>query len=160
VWAKLFIAAAMCTSISACADMNILPSQENSMPTDIQRMIDENGESKKFIIYKGQYLCGQGTTGITLQIIGSRKNNNIAAIFKFYPLESNIGVSSGSYIVEGKFEKMKGHMDFEPSSWITHPFGYTMVGLQGISTDGGRSFDGTVTGSLFSCSTFSIYEVN
>ena len=131
--------------------------EQNALPPDIASMLNEPQVALNSRTYSGRYLCRQGTTGISLQILGKHGNKTVA-IFHFYPLPSNLNVSSGSFIIEGTYDPIHGSMSFHPVSWITRPSGFMMVGLSGTSTDKGHSFDGSVTDSFLLCSTFSIIE--
>jgi hypothetical protein len=136
-------------AVAGCAEQNALPPNIASMLSNPQGASDSR-------TYTGRYLCNQGTTGLSLQILGKQDNQTIA-IFHFYPLPSNPNVSSGSFIVQGAYDPIHGSMSLHPVSWITRPARFSMVGLSGTSTDKGHSFDGSLTESLF-CSTFSVVE--
>jgi hypothetical protein len=128
--------------------------EQNALPPNIASMLNNPKNALESRIYTGRYLCNQGTTGLSLQILG-KKYNETVAIFHFYPLPANLNVSSGSFIVKGAYDPILGPMSLYTVSWITRPARFTMVGLSGTSTDKGHSFDGSLTDSLF-CSTFSI----
>jgi hypothetical protein len=132
--------------------------EQNALPADIASMLKQPPDPLNSRTYSGQYRCLQGTTGVSLQILG-RRGDKTVAVFHFYPLPTNLDVSSGSFIVEGAYDPVNGSINLHPLSWITRPSGFIMTGLSGTSTDRGRSFDGSVTDSFLSCSTFSITEV-
>jgi hypothetical protein len=76
--------------------------------------------------------------------------------FSFFSILTNPNVPAGSFVVKGVFDEERGLIDMQPVSWITRPFGFVAVGLRGISTDRGTTFEGQITGAFFSCSTFVI----
>lgn len=144
--------------IAGCA---LIPAQQNPLPSDVLKEMNkpEHFDSKNQrndIIYTGEYFCEQGTTGMSLQIIGGKDANSIFAIFHFFPLASNPNVPPGSFVVKGVFDSRRGFLDMEPFSWITRPTGFVAAGLRGTSTDGGNSFEGQLTGVGFLCSTFAM----
>jgi clan AA aspartic protease (TIGR02281 family) len=96
--------------------------------------------------YHGSYVCPQGTTDLSLRILGTLSGSNKYAVFSFGPLPSNPAVPSGSFSVTGHIDITGGGMDLSPAEWIARPPGYNMVGLKGSSNDGGQSFNGYVVG--------------
>jgi hypothetical protein len=150
-----FLASVMITSfLPGCAEQNPLP---QDVVNEIQRQesLDTN-HARIDRLYTGEYICSQGTTGLSLQIIGGESYDDTYGIFHFRPIVTNPNVPAGSFVVRGVFDEMRGTIDMEPVSWITRPFGYVAGGSRGTSTDGGNTFEGQVTGALFLCSTFFI----
>jgi hypothetical protein len=150
-------AAVFVFAILGCAEQNPLP-PELVYEIHRQEQLDSDA-SKHFSTYVGEYLCDQGATGMKLQIIGGESEDNILAVFHFFPIDANPNVPIGSFVVRGIFNKNLGLIKMEPISWITRPRGFSAVGLDGASTDGGLSFEGQITQnhvySLVSpCSTF------
>ena len=109
--------------------------------------------------YSGTYACGQGTTGLELQVLSSEPSSPVQVVFNFVPIEANPDVPNGSFLMDGQFDLTGGTLDLRPQHWITRPAFYTMVGLSGSSIDGGVTFTGSVRGDLLdslSCSTFRV----
>jgi hypothetical protein len=139
----------------------LIPSEQHPIPPDVLKEMDRQAQSnpnhlRKYLTYEGEYLCAQGGTGMSLQVIGEENINARYAIFHFFPLASNPNVPPGSFAVKGVFDEVRGIIDMEPVSWITRPAGFIAAGLRGVSTDGGNTFEGQLTGVSFLCSTFAM----
>jgi hypothetical protein len=140
--------------LAGCAEQNPLPAV---VVDEINRQ-EHLGTNHARIdrVYEGAYICSQGTTGLSLQIIGGKTYDGIYGIFHFHPILTNPNVPAGSFVVKGVFDEAGGLINMEPISWITRPSRYAAGGLRGTSTDGGNTFEGQITGALYSCSTFFI----
>ncbi len=139
----------------------LIPAEQNPLPPDVLREMNKQasaspGHARNHLTYTGEYLCEQGETGMSLQIIGGENDNEIYGIFHFFPLASNPNVPPGSFVIKGVFDDGGGSIDMKPVSWITRPSGFIAAWLRGTSTDGGDSFEGQLTGVSFLCSTFAI----
>lgn len=108
--------------------------------------------------YTGFYACAQGLTGLRLQVLPSNIAISTDVIFNFGPPESNPSVPFGAFLVRGTFYLAGGRLDLHPVSWLSQPVGYTMVGLSGISSDGGETFEGNVLQGS-GCTTFAVHRV-
>lgn len=82
------------------------------------------------VSWQGSYVCGQGTTALTLTIATNDKSR-IAALFHFGPTPENQSVPTGCFEMAGRFDPVTGRLQLEPAFWITQPTGYVMVGLAG-----------------------------
>jgi hypothetical protein len=144
----------MALSSARCAEQNPLPAD---VAEEISRQ-EHSGTNLTRVdkVYTGEYICTQGTTGLSLQIIGGKAYDGIYGIFHFHPILTNPNVPAGSFVVKGVFDDARGIIDMKPVSWITRPFGYVAGGLRGTSTDGGNTFEGQITGTFYLCSTFFI----
>jgi hypothetical protein len=128
--------------------------EQNSLPTEV---VTAMSQSKDALQFRGQYIWDQGTTELNLQVVGGPSSDQSYAIFHFSPIISNPNVASGSYVLKGRFDATQGVITMSPMAWITRPLGYMAVGLNGASTDGGKTYEGQltgVTGLLAGCSTF------
>jgi hypothetical protein len=144
---KVIRASAVTIALAACAE-------QNSLPPQLAAAISQSRDPLQF---KGHYICDQGTTGLTLQVIGGPSIDESYAIFHFSPIISNPNVASGSYVLKGRFDVAEGIITMSPTTWITRPLGYMALGLNGASSDGGKTFEGQLTGVaglLGGCSTF------
>jgi hypothetical protein len=141
-------------TFTGCAEQNPLPPEILSRVNSFGH--SETNPAQPDTYYTGEYLCDQGTTGLKLQILGGQSDREIYGIFHFFPVLTNPDVPAGSFVVKGLLDEQRGLINMEPVSWITRPAGFTAVGLHGASTDNGDTFEGQITGSLFSCSTFVI----
>lgn len=103
-------------------------------------------------VWKGSYVCGQGTTGLTLEIEGADPSR-LTARFRFYPVPENPSVPSGEFEMVGGYDPSTGKFELLPGEWINRPYGYTMVGLTGELD----STKGTLAGRVSSgCKTFAL----
>jgi hypothetical protein len=106
------------------------------------------------IEFRGSYVCAQGLTALVLLVVDDH------AVFNFSAHPANPGVPSGSLSMQGRVDLAGGIMHLEPVGWIVRPYdSWLLVGLEGMSTDHGRSFHGRVTGPP-GCSGFSVKRVN
>jgi hypothetical protein len=147
----------MALLLAGCAEQNPLPAD---VVDEINRQ-EHLGTNHTRIdrVYTGEYICAQGTTGLSLQIIGGETYDGIYGIFHFRPILTNPNVPAGSFVVKGVFDEARGSIDMRPISWITRPSGYVAGGLRGTSTDGGNTFEGQITGAVYLCSTFFIKKL-
>jgi len=103
---------------------------------------------KPLLAYRGSYICAQGVTAVTVWV------GDGTALFSFHAHTANPGVPSGSFAMRGQVDLGAGVMHLKGVQWIERPAGWVMVNLDGVSSDGGLSFHGTVTGP--NCSSFSV----
>jgi len=97
---------------------------------------DKNSEARTVNYYAkafsgrwiGTYICGQGITGLTLNI--ATTSSKMKALFNFYPIPQNHNSKSGSYTLTGQFFT-DGSFRLKPNRWINRPSGYIMVGMEG-----------------------------
>lgn len=101
------------------------------------------------IVFRGTYVCAQGLTVLELLVVEDE------AIFHFSAAPSNPHVPSGWYSMRGTVDLARGLLRLMPERWMNRPGeSWSMVGLDGVSRDGGRSFQGEVAGP--GCTTFSL----
>jgi predicted aspartyl protease len=115
------------------------------------------GETQVIAEYSGEYRCVQGPTALRLQVFGDLSQPTHTVVFQFGPTIGNPTVPTGSFALEGTLQTNGGRLDLHPTQWISQPYGYTMVGLNGLSTDGGNTFLGSVVNGL-GCSSFAIHR--
>lgn len=94
-------------------------------------------------MWVGQYQCGQGATGLSLEIEGS--GSNLSAVFHFYPLPENPRAAEGSYSMRGGFDPVIGQLVLSPARWIQRPGLYSMVGLSALISPDGETLTGRIT---------------
>ena len=99
--------------------------------------------------WKGTYICGQGSTGLTLEITPT--STSIGAVFNFYPIPQNPNAKSGSFSLIGKFA-IDGSFKLKPNRWIKRPTGYIMVGMAGKINLERKELVGSITSE--GCSNF------
>ncbi len=68
----------------------------------------------------------------------------VTAIFHFFATASNPSIPTGTYAMQGKFNRDSGLLQLGGVSWINRPTGYDMIPLNGIISESGRSFTGRV----------------
>jgi clan AA aspartic protease (TIGR02281 family) len=108
--------------------------------------------------YSGSYSCVQGLTKLTLRILKPTSVSDPNVIFAFGPDILNPRVPNGEYWGQDSFSANGSRFTLTPVRWIAQPPGYIMVGLEGVSSDGGATLEGQVVGGL-GCTTFSVHLV-
>jgi WD40 repeat protein len=105
--------------------------------------------------WTGSYVCGQGTTGLSL-VTQAGRGGSLTATFNFYAVPHNPGVPSGSFTMTGTYSA--AGVRLSRSQWISQPFGYIMTNLRaGLPTKGGTVLRGSVrTPGLPTCKTFAV----
>jgi hypothetical protein len=102
-------------------------------------------------IWRGQYVCNQGVTLLTLTI-RLEHPDTLRATFAFRAHPDNPGVPSGEYSMVGKVGPNAGHLKLAAQSWITRPRDYVTVDLEGDYDVKSGRYRGTVAGPR--CSSF------
>lgn len=102
--------------------------------------------------WQGTYVCSQGETGMTLTVVDS--DGDLDAIIEFYEVDSNPGVPSGAFAMEGT--SADGAVSLEGTEWIDEPEGYVMAGIEAELTGSGevQQLAGSVDGE--GCTTFTL----
>lgn len=86
-------------------------------------------------VWRGAYDCAQGTTGLTLSIAGT-SSRALEAKFSFSVGQGGI---TGAYHMTGTYNEADRTLVLRPSTWISQPPGYHMVGLTArLSPDGNK----------------------
>lgn len=103
--------------------------------------------------WEGAYECGQGDTGLALEISEGAAEGELTAIFHFRTIPSNPDVPEGSYRMKGFLED--GKLRLRRLEWIDRPAGYVMVGLNARVTERAPQ---TITGTVSNvgCGAFAI----
>lgn len=104
----------------------------------------------------GRYNCTQGVTALNLTVEHA-EGQAITATFNFGPVPENPEVPKGSYRMTGTYDATKRHMKLSGAKWISAPFGYVMVGLDGHMTSSGQTISGYVP-DLLGCTNFEIHR--
>jgi len=103
--------------------------------------------------WEGTYTCGQGITGLNLDIANT--DSSISAVFKFYPIPQNTKSKSGSFSMLGS-SSADGSFNLKPNAWIERPSGYRMVEMQGKINDNHNEMTGSILG--FGCTNFYMHR--
>lgn len=93
--------------------------------------------------WEGAYECGQGDTGLSLEITAGAAEGELTAVFHFRKIPSNPDVPEGSYRMKGFLEE--GKLRLRRLEWVDRPEGFVMVGLNARLTE--RSPQ-TITGTV------------
>jgi hypothetical protein len=107
--------------------------------------------------YAGFYACVQGLTSMVLQV-HPNTGTELEAIFSFGANLMNPSVPFGKFYLRGTIDPASGTLYLLPVSWIMQPPGYVVVGLSGVSRDGGNTFEGNVLSGV-GCTAFSIHRI-
>lgn len=83
--------------------------------------------------WEGAYECGQGDTGLSLEISEGAATGELTAVFHFRKIPSNPDVPEGSYRMKGFLED--GKLRLRRLEWIDRPEGFVMVGLNALITE-------------------------
>jgi hypothetical protein len=104
-------------------------------------------------LWKGSYICAQGSTSLQLTITTAGSGDGVQATFNFYSTADNT-VPTGSFAMRGTFSG--GVLTLDGDHWIVQPPNYLMVGLT-ANVQGSKpaSITGQVTNGV-GCTTFSI----
>ena len=104
-------------------------------------------------VWKGQYACGQGITGLTLTIEGD-DDARLAARFAFYAVPQNPTVPSGELTMIGEFDAGTGRLALRPDQWIHRPSGYGAAGVEAVLNAGTQTLSGRMR--MPGCRTFAL----
>jgi hypothetical protein len=102
--------------------------------------------------WAGSYSCAQGYTGGTLDIT-SLRGQNFEGTFSFYSTPRNRMVPSGSYRVNGQYDKVSHRILINPGKWIKRPRGYYNTIIVGVFDPLSRRFSGVFQG-ISGCTSF------
>ena len=109
------------------------------------------------VLFRGSYICAQRVTALVLRILTPATAGEARAQLSFGPSQLNPSVPDGSFSMVGHVDLSRGTMTLRPTEWIQRPEPYAMVGFEGASGDGGRSFYGRVVGE--GCDSFSMLRI-
>ena len=104
--------------------------------------------------WEGTYVCTQGETGMTLTIVDTA--GDLDAIVEWYEVDSNPGVPSGAYAMEGTIDGTE--LELSGTEWIDQPEDYVMADITAeLDTSGATPrLEGTVVGER--CSDLSLEQ--
>jgi clan AA aspartic protease (TIGR02281 family) len=138
---------------------NALADGTNSGPaTGLSNSVGSGSESRgSIVLFRGSYICAQGLTALVLRIFIPSTASETRAQFSFGPSQLKPSVPNGSFSMVGHVDLSRGTMTLRPIEWIQRPEPYVMVGLEGASSDGGKTFYGRVLGE--GCDSFSMIRI-
>jgi hypothetical protein len=93
--------------------------------------------------WRGLYVCGQGLTGLTLDVRDTAPGR-IEATFRFGPVPSNPDVPKGAYLMQGTVDRLTREVDLVGVKWIDRPPAFEMVDLHGRLSDLGVYLSGSI----------------
>lgn len=145
---------------SPCSHTNLIsnPAIEAAVVSEITAILKRMSTAGSVLgQWNGTYTCGQGLTGMTLDITQSA-GSGIDAAFRFFPVAANPGAASGSGTLHGTYSA--GHMSLTWQKFTSNPAGYTGINLDGSLSGAGdaQTLSGTVSilpGGL-PCTTFTL----
>ncbi len=110
-------------------------------------------------LWRGEYHCGQGLTGVTLAL-REDESGRVAATFSFYEHPKNPGVPPGCFALAGR--RNADALTLNPQHWIKQPDPYWyMIDLTGKLSRDGTRYSGTIdTPPAGWCSTFSVTRIS
>ncbi len=103
--------------------------------------------------WRGTYTCLQGLTALDLSI-RQAGHGRLKAVFRFGPLPSNPSTPTGCYVLAGTIDSASRHIVLRPRTWLDHPPGFVMVGMEG-DLDSSTVLRGRIVDNPF-CSTFNL----
>jgi hypothetical protein len=94
----------------------------------------------------GGYVCGQGETGLVLQV-DRLPEGGAAALFHFWPPPGNPAAAEGCFEMRAEAGKGDpGALSLRAGRWLLRPEGYLTVDLHGRIDASGTRFEGSVDG--------------
>lgn len=102
--------------------------------------------------WEGTYTCGQGESGLKLDIDSPDATGTANVTFTFFPTSGNQAAASGSYVM--RLTATSGQFKFTQDHWVQQPAGYVMVDLFVPAVSDPNTLTGTVNGP--SCTVFSV----
>ncbi|MFB7911235.1 hypothetical protein ACFC1T_32855 [Kitasatospora sp. NPDC056076] len=122
--------------------VTVWQSGDSPQPSGLSRMVGG---------WDGTYTCGQGLTGMHLQISAPVKAGTVDVVFSFFPVPANPGVPRGSATYTGTLSGASVRLD--PVAWVERPSDYQLINFVGdLPAADGDAYSGTVTG--VGCTTF------
>lgn len=102
-------------------------------------------QPKAIAVYKGQYVCNQGLTGVVLSVMSPPSGQPLKVVFAFAPVPQNPTVPRGEYVMAGRFDPAgNGFVDLRQVHWLNRPVGCVMVDLRGRTSPDDQQVQGTV----------------
>lgn len=102
----------------------------------------------------GTYVCAQGLTGLTLNIVEATPTQ-ARALFHFYADPRNPRVPTGCFTMTGRYDPASGRLQLKGQDWLLKAPGYRVVHFDGHVDAEGRRFTGKVSGAA-SCKQFDL----
>lgn len=111
---------------TGCGARTSIPAPE-SFGADASRVCSLDGASPfdPGDNWTGTYTCPQGVTNLDLVVV-STDGASIVALFDF-----TFEAITGSFYLDGTFDKSTGVATFQPGAWIDQPPGWFTVGMTG-----------------------------
>lgn len=95
--------------------------------------------------FEGAVFCGQQPTHLTLKLLPAPDPAHRRAIYNLGPDSTGRSAGTGSFSIEGRLDLSGGTIDLRPATIPSRTDAVGLIGLQGRSEDGGRTFTGRVT---------------
>jgi hypothetical protein len=125
-----------------------------------QPAIASNAEVKQLrpdAEFEGAVFCGQSPTHLVLKLLPATDSAHRRATYSLGLDSSGRSAAAGSFTIEGRFDLAGGTIDLRPAT-IPSQGGAGVIGLEGRSDDGGKTFAGRVTANP-RCTMFTLKRV-
>ena len=133
-----------------------LPQRDLQTEYDFAKITFSSEHTRRIVgSWRGWYICGQGKTGLVLDI-RRLPDGGLAGRFNFFPVRENPNIPQGAFEVR----VLVGHTHtfIEPTRWLERPNGYQMVSMFGLMNETGTSYQGKI--QLNTCSDFTLSKNN
>jgi len=98
--------------------------------------------------WKGSYTCDEGKTNLLLLIGQVNRKAEDSSSGPVYPIVATFyfinGSIKGAFVMKGGFLENHNRAEFEPKMWLSHPKGYSMVGMSGEISQNGKKYTGMI----------------
>ncbi len=136
--------------VTVVADGNVLNAARQTAttanPTTPQRPVAlQSAPAAVAAEFQGAVFCGQQPTHLSLKLLQTPDPAHRRALYTLSAGPTGTTVPSGTFGLEGRLDLAGGTIDLRPDGAVAQTSGFGVVGLQGQSTDGGRTFTGRVT---------------
>jgi hypothetical protein len=105
--------------------------------------------------FQGAVFCGPQPTHLSLKLLQTPDPTHGRALYTLSGGPAGTTVPSGTFGLEGRLDLLGGTIDLRPDGSVSQTSGFGLVGLQGRSIDGGRTFTGRVTANP-RCTSFTL----
>jgi tetratricopeptide (TPR) repeat protein len=79
--------------------------------------------------WQGQYICGQGVTGVAVSVTAAAANGDVSGTFRFFNLPGRHNARDGEFAYIGNYDTVTTTFHIVPIGWIHLAAGYTAVGF-------------------------------
>jgi hypothetical protein len=109
--------------------------------------------------FEGAVFCGPTPTHLTLKVLGGSDPAHQRATYHLGGSSADRNGGQGAGAIEGRLDLSTNAIEFQPMTKPSQPDATGLLGLQGRSEDGGRTFTGRVTTNP-RCTMFTLKRMN